>query len=175
MSTAPLPIAAVVYPPTLDVGAVMRAAAAALASRGVAVGGVVTCDARDAPDESCEMELEDVSTGARFSITQNLGSGSEACRLDPGALARAAVAVRHAIEDGAELVLFNKFGAQEAGGSGLRAEMGLAAARGTPLLTTVAERFVPDWQTFTGGDSTLLPPDVDAVLAWWQAVSTARK
>lgn len=173
MNTAPLPIAAVVYPPTLDIGAFMRATAAALAGHGVRLGGVVQHDARANPDDPCAMALEDLASGARFNLTQDLGSGSTACRLDTGALAQAAVAVRQAIEQGADLVMFNKFGAQEAGGGGLRAEMGLAAARGIPVLTAVAERLSADWQRFTGDPATLLPAKIDAVLAWWQAVRGA--
>jgi len=173
MTTPPLPIAAIVYPPALDIGAFMRTAVAALTERGVRLGGVVQHDARANPDDPCAMSLEDLASGTRFTLSQDLGSGSSACRLDPGALAQAAMAVRAAIEQGAELVIFNKFGAQEAAGGGLRAEMGLAAARGIPVLTAVAERFTGDWERFTGDPATMLPPDLDAVLTWWQAVRTA--
>jgi hypothetical protein len=167
-------IAAVVYPPTFDIGFFMRTVAAALAARGVRVGGVVQHDTRPDPAAPCMMELEDLESGARFALTQNLGTGSVACRLDTGALAQAAMAARTAIDGRAELILFNKFGALEAAGGGLRAEMGLAAAHGIPVLTAVAERLVADWQRFTGDPATVLPAELDAVLAWWQAVAPRR-
>jgi hypothetical protein len=75
--------------------------------------------------------------------------------------------VRAAIDGGAEVVLINKFGAQEAAGSGLRAEMGLVVLAGVPLLTAVGGRFLPEWQHFTGGEGTLLEPTLESVLAWW--------
>ncbi|THF61945.1 DUF2478 domain-containing protein [Pseudothauera nasutitermitis] len=171
--SAALPIAAIVHPPKRDAGPFLREAAFALAARGVVLGGVLPVLPDAAAAESCALELEDVISGERFHLTQNLGSGSTACRLDPGALAGAAAAARRALDGGAQLLLFNKFGALEAAGQGLRQEMGQAVVRGTPVLTTVAERFVPDWQAFTGGRATLLRlDDLDAVQAWWQTLRT---
>jgi hypothetical protein len=169
-----LPIAAIVYKPTDHIEPVVVAAARMLAARGVRLGGVLQHDMAAAATDPCAMELEDLGSGERFPLSQELGSGSEACRLDPASLAHAAVAVRHALDDGAELVVINKFGAQEAAGSGLRAEMGLAVAAGIPVLTAVGERFLPEWQRFTGGGSTLLGPDLDGILAWWDGLRRAR-
>jgi hypothetical protein len=119
------------------------------------------------------MEMEDLASGERFSLSQDLGSGSEACRLDPASLAHAAVAVRAALADGAQLVVINKFGAQEASGSGLRAEMGEVAMAGVPLLTAVGGRFLPEWQHFTGGGGTLLEPKLEDILAWWAELTAS--
>lgn len=164
------PIAAIVYRPTDHVEAIMVEVARALATRGVRLGGVLQHDIATVIDDPCAMELEDLDSGERFSLSQELGSGSEACRLDPASLAHAAMAVRRAVDKGAALVMINKFGAQEVSGSGLRAEMGVAVLAGIPLLTAVGERFLPDWQDFTGGASALLKPDAKDVLAWWDAL-----
>lgn len=175
-TTAPMPdetispIAAIVYRPTDNVEVVLVEVARALAARGVKLGGVLQHDIATVIDDPCAMELEDLDNGERFSLSQALGSGSEACRLDPASLAHAAVSVRRAVDKGVELVMINKFGAQEVSGSGLRAEMGVAVLAGIPLLTAVGERFLPDWQDFTGGESALLKPDTQAVLAWWDAL-----
>ncbi len=172
--TAPsaLPLAAIIYSPADDIDALMIAIARAFAARGVKLGGVVqhASDNTDADACACGMALEDLASGQRFSLSQDLGSGSQSCRLDPAALARATVAVRTAIEHGAMLLIFNKFSSQEAAGAGLREEMGLAAAAGIPLLTAVGERFLPEWKEFTGGAGSLLQPTLENALGWWDAL-----
>lgn len=157
------PIAAILYSPTDRIEELMLEAARTLVAQGVRVGGVI----QHATGDACGMEMEDLSSGERFGLSQELGSGSEACRLDTDSLAHAAIAVRHAVDAGAQLVFINKFGAQEAAGTGLRAEMGVAVMAGTPLLTAVAKRFLDDWQAFTGGASALLEPDLQSILDWW--------
>lgn len=172
-STAPspgLPIAAILYTPQDNVEAILMAAANRLAERGVKLGGVIQHDVGCAIDDPCAMELEDLASGDRFSLSQELGRGSEACRLDPAALAHASTLVRHSIAQGAELIIFNKFSTQEATGSGLRAEMGEVAVHGIPLLTAVGHRFLGAWHEFTGGAGVLLEPSVDSVLAWWASL-----
>ncbi|NMG73896.1 DUF2478 domain-containing protein [Aromatoleum diolicum] len=166
-----LPIAAIVYKPTDHIEPVLLEAARALAQQGVQLGGVLQHDIPTTIDDPCGMELEDLANGERFALSQDLGSGSEACRLDPNALAHAAVAVRGALERGTELVFINKFGAQEACGSGLRAEMAMAVTSGVPVITAVGERFLPEWQHFTGGHSTLLDAKVESILAWWAGLA----
>lgn len=167
------PIAAILYKPTDHIEPVLLAAARTIAATGARLGGVLQHDIPTVVDDPCAMELEDLANGARFALSQELGSGSEACRLDPAALAHAAMSIRNALQAGADLVVANKFGAQEAAGAGLRAEMALAVTSGVPLLTAVGERFLAEWQDFTGGETTLLPPKVDAILAWWRAIHPA--
>lgn len=164
------PIAAVVYAPTDHIEPLFVALAQVLRDRGVHLGGVLQHYIPTVIDDPCAMELENLNDGSRFALSQELGSGSEACRLDPGSLAHAGVAVRTAVEAGAELIIINKFGAQEASGSGLRAEMALAVVAGVPLLTAVGARFLPEWQDFTGGAAVELAPDLDAMIAWCTGV-----
>lgn len=162
----PAPLAAIVYTPQDPVEDLMLEVAHALAERGLRLGGVLQHDIGMDIDDPCAMELENLANGERYSLSQELGKGSEACRLDPASLARAAVEIRRAVEGGAQLVCVNKFGAQEALGCGLREEIGLVVAAGIPLLTAVGERFLPEWNEFSGGYGELLPPEREAVLAW---------
>ncbi|MBA4742726.1 MAG: DUF2478 domain-containing protein [Azoarcus sp.] len=170
---APAPLAAIVYTPEDPVEELMLEVAHALAERGVRLGGVLQHDIGMSIDDPCAMELENLANGERFSLSQELGRGSEACRLDPASLARAAVEIRRAVEGGAQLICVNKFGAQEALGTGLREEIGLAVAAGIPLLTAVGRRFLPEWDEFSGGFGELLPPERDAVLDWCLRVSAS--
>lgn len=168
------PIAAIVYKPTDNVEDILVDVARTLAARGVTLGGVLQHAIATVTEDPCAMELEDLASGERFALSQELGSGSEACRLDPASLAHAAMAVRAAVDRGVELIMINKFGAQEMLGSGLRTEMGVAVMAGIPLLTAVGERFLDDWKAFTGDESALLTPDVGSVLDWWTSIQRAQ-
>lgn len=161
--------AAIVYTPETNIDALLSEFVARLQEQGVRVGGVVQHNLMFKEGCAEEMEFVDLLSGERYSMCQSLGSGSEACRLDTDALARAAMGVRQAVEAQVDLVVVNKFGAREAGGEGLRDEIALAVMSGLPLLTSVGERFVADWNAFTGGETTLLPANLEALSAWWKA------
>lgn len=167
-------IAAIVYRPTDHIEPILLEAARQMQAQGYRLGGVLQHDLACIADDPCAMELEDLFTAERFALSQDLGSGSEACRLDPAALAHASIAVRQAIEQGAQLLFFNKFGAQEAGGEGLRDEMALAVVAGRPILTAVGERFMEEWQRFTGGEWTRLNPDITEVKTWCEQALSAQ-
>ena len=160
-------IAAVVYKPTDNIEALLAQAARALAERGVRLGGVLQHDLPNIIDDPCAMQLENLETGESIPLSQELGRGSVSCRVDPDALARGSMAVRGAIGRGVDLVIINKFGAQEVSGAGLRDEMGETVMAGLPLLTAVGERFLPEWKAFTGNEGALLPPTLEAILHWW--------
>ena len=166
-------LAAVIYTPTDNIETLLANAAQALAARGVRLGGVLQHDIPGAIDDPCAMALENLETGEHIPLSQELGRGSVSCRVDPDALARGSVAVRGAIERGAQLIIINKFAGQEVSGAGLRDEMAAAVLANVPLLTAVSERFVDDWQAFTGGEFSSLAPTLDAILAWWDALRTA--
>lgn len=166
------PIAAVVYTPTDDIEALLTDAARRLVAQGVRLGGLLQHDIAGVIDDPCAMELENLETGESIPLSQDLGRCSVSCRVDPDAFARGAVAVRGAIERGAQLVIINKFGAQEAAGAGLRDEMAVAVVAGVPLLTAVGERFLGEWAEFTGGECRLLPAELAPILQWWSELRT---
>jgi hypothetical protein len=165
-----LPIAALVYATDTNPSPVLVEVARILKSRGVGLVGAIQHDL--GPKETCGMELELLPSGERLPMSQDLGPGSNACRLDPAAMAEAGAQVRKAIEAGQpELAIFNKFGTQEVAGEGLRDEMVATVMAGIPLLTAVAERFGDDWAAFTGGETSLIPCTVEDALAWWSALN----
>jgi len=163
-----LPIAAVIYPADYNPSPLLADFAQTLKAAGIRLVGAIQYD--NGPMETCGIEFEVLPDGLRMGLSQNLGSGSSACRLDPNAMADAAALIKRGINEGAQLAIFNKFGAQEAGGDGLRAEMIDAVMAGIPLLTAVPERFTAEWNEFTGGESTLLPMEATAIRQWWDAL-----
>lgn len=158
-------IAALVYHANVDPAHVLREATAALRERGVALAGVI-----ERGGGSCGMTLELLPSGVQLSISQDLGSGAAGCRLDTAALAEAAGMVRQALQGSPALVVFSKFGKQEADGRGLHEEMAAAALSGVPVLTAVKEGLLDRWSAFTGGQFVALPCSVEAVLAWWEGL-----
>jgi len=165
-----LPIAALIYSTDTNPSPVLVEVTRALQAQGVALVGAIQHDL--GPKETCGMELEVLPAGRRLPMSQDLGPGSNACRLDPAAMAEASALVRSTIDGGTPaLAIFNKFGAQEVAGEGLRDEMVATVMAGIPMITAVAERFVEDWTAFTGGEANLLPCTVDDALAWWAALN----
>lgn len=119
--------------------------------------------------------LVDLGDGRRFPLFQNLGAGSASCSLDQTSVAAASIALRRAIGDQADLAVANRFGALEAGGGGLAAEMLAVMSEEIPLLTVVSELFLDDWRHFTGGIGTELAPQRDALDVWFAALQVTRK
>lgn len=164
----PLRPGAVLHGPgSLEVDQLLQRFAATLIARGFRVEGVIQRNTGAIDDCAERMELVDVATGHAYNITQNLGSGSRSCKVDPMGVAEASGVLRRALGSGADLLIVNKFAGLEAGGSGLSAEMLAAMADGMPVLTSVGSRFTNEWVTFTGGYTDLLCPDMASLWRWW--------
>ncbi|GAA0590157.1 DUF2478 domain-containing protein [Caenispirillum bisanense] len=112
------------------------------------------------------MELVDVGSGARFAISQRLGSGSDSCCLDPRGLADASAHLRAVLESGVDLLIANKFAGAEADGEGLAPEIFEAVSRGIPVMLLVSRRYLPAWLAAAGGLGTQIAPRPDAMWAW---------
>jgi uncharacterized protein (DUF4213/DUF364 family) len=160
-------IGAIIYPPDQPPEAVMAAFATRLAARGFRLGGLLQETDIGADGCKCRMEVVELDSGRRFSISQALGRGSKSCSLDPAALAEASGALRRAIGDRVDLLIVNKFAKAEKAGRGLAAEMLLAMAEGVPLLTAVPGALVGEWAAFTGGRGQLLMPNEESLWRWW--------
>jgi nucleoside-triphosphatase THEP1 len=146
-----------------------------LRERGLRVRGLVQDNV--VHDNGCgrQMILVDLEDGKRFLISQDLGPGSVACCVDPGGVAAASVALRRGLTEHADLVIANRFGELEAGNSGLAAEMLALMAGGIPLLTVVSDRYLDDWRRFSGNAATELPPQREALQAWFDSLLLQRK
>lgn len=84
-------IAALPVRQDVPVDALLADVAAQLAAEGLRTAGFLQRDG---------VRLEDLTSGALYPITQDLGPGSSGCRLDPAGLALAAAAGLAALERG---------------------------------------------------------------------------
>lgn len=142
--------------------------AASLIRRGWRIGGLVQL-AQPGP-HGCNFSLLDLARGTRYPITQNLGEHAEACRIDTASLAEASCVYRRIAEEGADLVIFNRFSSLEAQGQGFSAEMLQLMSQGLASLSIVPERHIAAWHEFTGHVAIELPATRVALEAWFDGV-----
>jgi hypothetical protein len=122
----------------------------------------------DAPKLSAML----VHTGEELQLFQNLGTCATGCRLDVGQLLDAGSQVASAIDQGADLVIVNRFGRQEREGKGLSYLVERALSADIPVVIAVPSHRFADWIKFADGMSVKLRCDREALDSWWSAVST---
>jgi hypothetical protein len=91
--------------------------------------------------------------------------------LDLGRLQNAAARVANALEDGAELLIINRFGKRESAGQGLAYLIERALGADIPVVIAVSAHRFDDWIKFAGGMSVKLRYDRRALDGWWQGIS----
>lgn len=130
------------------------------------LGALRAADADSAPG-SCDSDLLLLPGGPLVRIAQDLGSGSQACRMDSGALQEAAgLASARLAGQGADLVVLNRFGLSEAEGRGFRALIAEAIAREIPVLIGVSDTHRTAFEQFADGMAEVLPPEAEAIVGW---------
>jgi len=150
---------------SLVIQGLLRDFATQLAASGLRVVGVVET-AADSANPCKSMALRSLDDGRMFSISQDLGPGSQACSLHPEGLALACAAVQDSIARGADVVILSKFGKQEAIGRGLSDAFGAAIAAGLPILTAVSPAMIADWRNFAGDYAECVQAEVAQQLSW---------
>jgi hypothetical protein len=125
--------------------------------------------------DDCGVEVRVLPDGPVIKITQNLGAGSDACRLDPGAIADAVSSVEAGPIDNADLFILNKFGPEEAAGRGFVSAIGRALGQGIPVLVGVGAAGREAFDTFAGGLAETLPGDMDAIREWCETAISSRQ
>ncbi len=170
MTASPIaaPIAAVVYADGIYPDQAMARAVAPLEDLGIPLAGAlqVTAD-RTSGHHPCDMLLKDLASGEISAIAEYRGKHACGCRLDIGVLTEIAESVRASLHEGrARLLVINKFGKIEAGGSGLRATIAEAVALGIPVLVGVPARNLDSWRAFAASLAIELPVDPQAIAVW---------
>ena len=136
-----------------------------LTARGLRLAGTVQSNVERADRARCDMDILVLPDGPVLRISEDRGDLARGCRLDAGALEEAVLGVTRALP-GADLLIVNKFGKQEAEGRGLAPVIADALERGIPVLLGVNGLNLPAFEAFAGGLSAALPPDEAAVLDW---------
>jgi len=162
-------LAALVYEPGQDPDAILRDFAAELKAGGYRAVGLVQLGHHcvDAPRLSAVL----VHSGEELQLFQDLGACATGCRLDVGQLLDAGGRVAGAIDEGADLVIVNRFGRQERDGKGLSYLVERALSADIPVVIAVPSHRFADWIKFADGMSVRLRCDRASLSAWWDAVS----
>jgi len=121
------------------------------------------------------MEFCVLPEGPIVKITQNLGADSDACRLDPAAVADAVSCVESGPIDKADLFILNKFGPEEDSGRGFVSAIGQALSQDIPVLVGVGAAGREAFDTFADGLAETLPGDVDAIREWCETAISNRR
>ena len=162
-------LAALVYDRDQDPDEILRQFASDLNARGYRAVGLVQLGHHclDAPKLSAML----VHTGEELQLFQNLGACATGCRLDVAELLDAGAQVARAIDQGADLVIVNRFGRQEREGKGLSFLVERALSADIPVVIAVPSHRFADWIRFADGMSVKLRCDRESLDAWWTAVS----
>ncbi|WP_170454849.1 DUF2478 domain-containing protein [Ruegeria arenilitoris] len=145
----------------------LAAVAARLQEEGLSLLGALRVNIPDTGTQFCETTLGLLPHGPDIRITQDLGSGSGACRMDAGAIEDVVgIATARLRDDSCDIVLLNKFGLSEAEGRGFRTLIAEALARDIPVLIGVSNTHRAAFDQFAGGTAKLLPPLEDVVVEW---------
>jgi len=163
-------LAALVYNSDQDPDEILREFASDLNARGYRAVGLVQLGhhCADTPQLSAML----VHSGEELQLFQNLGTCSTGCRLDVGQLLDAGVQIASAIDQGADLLIVNRFGRQEREGKGLSYLVERALSADIPVVIAVPSHRFADWIKFADGMSVKLRCDREALDSWWSAVST---
>ena len=169
MFDAQCDLAALVYEPHQDPDAVLRNFAADLNASGHRAVGIVQLG-RHCLDAGLSAML--VHTGEELQLFQDLGSCSAGCRLDVGQLLDAGQQIARAIEDGADVLIINRFGRQECEGKGLTYLVERALNADIPVVIAVPSHRFANWIKFADGMSVKLGCAREPLDGWWQSVSS---
>ena len=160
-------LAALVYDDQQDPDAVLRDFADDMNAQGFRVVGMV--QAGQCADSSLSAVL--VHSGETLLLAQDFDPQASGCRLDIDRLRNAGARVADALDNGADLLIINRFGKRERDGGGLGYLIERAHDTDTPVVIAVSSQRLADWATFAG-ETEQLACQRTALDAWWRIVST---
>ena len=138
-----------------------------LQSQGKSLAGIVKVASYESSFENgCDMKVRVLPEGPDIKITQNLGTGSDACRLDPAAITEAVTRVESGSMEHSDLFMLNKFGPEEAAGRGFCTVIGAALEDNVPVLVGVGGASIKAFESFAGGLAVPVADTEQAILDW---------
>jgi hypothetical protein len=159
-------ILAVVYSDGLAADRFLAGLGYKLRDSGVNVAGLVQRNTFVRDRTKCDMEIEELSSGEVFQISEDRGRFANGCRLDRDVLARAAAMVGRVVDEHPEILILNKFGKVEAEGGGLRDVIVAAVQSETPTIVGIPVRNIDQWRAFAGGSAEEVDLSWANVVAW---------
>ena len=140
-------------------------AVALIQAQGVRLAGTVQSNLPRADRPKCDMDVHILPDGPVLRISEDRGPHARGCRLDAGVLEAAVVATLARLE-GAELLVVNKFGKQEAEGRGFVPVIAEAMARDLPVLVGVNPLNHDAFHSFAEGLARNWAGDPDTIAEW---------
>jgi len=165
-------IAAVVYGSGDDPDGLLSAFADDLRRSGHRAAGLIQAGRRRA-NEADALSAIALPTGAAVSLRHGWMSPLVGCRLDPRTLAEPKAWLAAAIEEGADLVIINRFGRLEMTGVGFVEEIRQAVDADIPVLIAVPQQLFMAWTRFCCGMAVKLSCSRGPLEAWWRTVARA--
>lgn len=168
MFDAQCDLAALVYTENDNPDGILHEFASGLNAGGYRVAGIVQLG-RHRLDASLSATL--VSTGEQFPLFQDHGAHSAGCRLDIRQLIRAGQRIATILDEGADILIVNRFGRQERDGKGLAYLIKRALSVDIPVVIAVPNHRFPEWIKFAGGMTVKLQCHRESLDAWWHLIS----
>lgn len=164
------PLLAVIRFDTEDIDGFLHTLTRFLIDSGLVVRGALQTRGDVSGDCHCaDMDLVTIGSGRMFRISQPLGPAARGCRLNPGALAECSAFLERELDEGADLLVLNRFGQGESEGRGFRDLIVHALNKGVPVLTALRPTYTDAWAEFSANANCDLSMNRQAVMNWLAA------
>ena len=152
-----------------DTDLLLQRLADRLAAQGLRTCGAVQINSDQDDCHPCDMDVKVLPDGtvlAHLSIARSCGAWLP--KSSTSALENAVARVAAALEQGADILIVNKFGKHEAEGRGFRSVIAEAVSRSIPVIVGLNRLNRPDFLEFSEGFASHLPPRLDDVERWFE-------
>jgi Protein of unknown function (DUF2478) len=168
MFDAQCDLAALVYERHEDPDEILFAFASRLAAHGCRAVGLVQ---RGHHHWDAGLSALLLHSGEELQLLQDVGACPSGSRLDTGRLRAAGRQMEHAIDQGADVMIVNRFGRQELAGKGLWPLIERAAHADIPAIIAVPSHRFAEWIKFVDGMTVKLRCQRAALDDWWQGAA----